>query len=507
MKATKVDKFFAKLEARGEAVTYAQVRLKTGYSEVIPSSGEIDLSTKFSRNITMNNVIVSSPMDTVTESNTAIEMAKWGCLGIIHRGLIPKVQADEVARVKFYLNGLIEKPITIFADDKVSAVLKMIEEKKYSFRSFPVIDKDGHLIGVIAGNDFDFCGDDSVTVGKIMSRDLITAKSGISLKKAYDKMRQRKKKILPLIGKGNRLAGIYVFSDVKRIITGGSPIYNLDSNGNLRVGAAIGVGEEALARAELLVRKKVDVLVIDTAHGDTKFVIDTLKKMKHLYPEIDVVVGNISESDSAARLIKAGVDGLKVGQGPGSICTTRVVAGIGCPQVTAIYNCVKVARQFDIPVCADGGIEYSGDIPIALAAGASSVMLGSLLAGTDESPGDIIMTQDGPVKNYRGMGSLGAMLESRAARERYGQADSKKDKLVPEGVEGVVPYKGKLSDVMFQLTGGLKSGMGYLGARTIRELQAKADFYAISSEGLEESHPHGIKITKIAPNYQQRRRI
>lgn len=498
----KKDLFFQNMEMLGLALSYDDVRLKTNYSNVIPSSEEIDLISKFSRRIQLKCPIVSSPMDRVTESTTAIEMAKLGGLGIIHRGLTPKSQSDEVARVKFYLNGLIEKPITVFSTNRVSEVLKMIEEKNYSFHSFPVLDENGQLVGIVSGNDFDFCSNTNLTIADIMSREVITAPKGICLTEAFSIMCQHKVKVLPLLDQESRLAGLYVFSDVKRIITGGSPIYNLDDRGSLRVGAAIGTGPEAIARAELLVRKKVDVLVIDTAHSDTDTAINTLTELKVQYPEIDIVVGNISEADSAKRLAQAGADGVKVGQGPGSICTTRIVAGIGCPQVTAVYNCAMAVQDFNIPVCADGGIKYSGDIVIAFGAGASSVMLGGLLAGTDESPGKVIMTPNGPVKEYRGMGSLGAMQDSQEARQRYGQVEVKLDKLVPEGVEAVIPYRGKLADVIFQLVGGLKAGMGYVGARTISELEDKADFYRLSGAGLGESHPHGITLTKLPPNYK-----
>lgn len=497
----KKDKFFEKIESLGLALSYGDVRLKTAYSEVAP--GDVNLQSRFSRNVPLNAPLISSPMDMVTEHKMAIALALNGGLGIIHRALKIKDQAKEVSRVKFYLNGLIEKPICVRADETVKSILNLAADKGYAFRSFPVLDGRGKLAGLISGSDLEFCRDRQVKASRIMTKfkNLITAPAGTGLKQAFSLMQKTKKKILPLIDQQNKLAGLYVYSDVKRIVSGGSPAYNLDDRGNLRVGAAVGAGAEALLRAELLVERGADVLVIDTAHGDSRAVFETLKELKKKYPEIDVVAGNVSEAESAERLAKAGADGIKVGQGPGSICTTRVVAGIGCPQVTAVYNCARALRGSGVPVSADGGIEYSGDATVALAAGAASVMLGKMLAGTDEAPGQVFVRNGLPVKHYRGMGSLGAMRESRAARERYVQNETGKDKLVPEGVEAVVPYKGEVAKIIFQILGGVKSGLGYAGAADIAELQAKADFYYISSAGLSESHPHGVTMEKEAPNY------
>ncbi len=499
--ALKKDKFFEKIENLGLALSYGDVRLRTAYAEVGPN--EVKLQSRFSRNVPLNAPLVSSPMDMVTEHKMAIAMALAGGLGIIHRALSPKDQAKEVSRVKFYLNGLIEKPICLQSGETVKSVLKMIEEKGYSFHSFPVLDGRGKLAGLVSGSDLEFCADSRLKVAQVMTKakNLVTAKNGVTLKQAYATMQKTKKKILPLLDKQNKLTGMYVYSDVKRIATGGSPEYNLDDNGNLRVGAAVGVGKEAMERAEQLGERGVDVLVIDTAHGDSRAVLETLKELKHKYPKIDVVAGNVSEAESAERLAKAGADGIKVGQGPGSICTTRVVAGIGCPQVTAVYNCSRALRGSGVAVCADGGIEYSGDITVALAAGADSVMLGKMLSGTDEAPGEVFIRNGMPFKQYRGMGSLGAMQASAAARERYAQAQTGKDKLVPEGIEAIVPYKGEAGKIIFQALGGLRSGLGYTGAANIKELQAKADFYYISAAGLSESHPHGVTMEKEAPNY------
>ena len=497
-----MDGFFEKMERLGLALSYGDVRLKTGYSEIAPA--DCLLETRFSRKVSLKCPIVSSPMDTVTEHAMAIEMAKRGGLGIIHRALSIKNQAQEVGRVTFYLNGMIKKPISVFVDSRMEEVLAMVEERQFSFRSFPVLDREGHLVGLLTGNDFEFCSDMAKTVGEVMATDIITINKELSLNEVFYRMQKNRKKVLPIVGENGQLGGMYIYSDVRRIISGESSGYNIDSNGNLFVGAAVGIGQEALERAEATIRKGANVIVIDTAHGDSKAVYETLKELKHSFPETDVVVGNVSEGSSAKRLAEAGTDGIKVGQGPGSICTTRVVAGIGCPQVTAVYNCAKAVRGMDVPICADGGIEYSGDITIALATGASTVMFGKMLSGTKESPGDIIMRGGVPVKRYRGMGSLGAMEKSKGARERYGQSGENRDKLVPEGVEGVVPYKGEVGKIIFQLLGGLRSGMGYVGGKTIEELQEKADFFRISSAGLGESHPHGITITEEAPNYSTR---
>ena len=401
------ESFFKKMEDLGIALTFDDVRLRTGFSKVMPDN--VNLTSKFSRNITLKIPIVSAAMDTVTEHKMAIELAKLGGIGIIHKNLSPEEQAKEVTRVKYHLNCLIEKPICVLEDEKIVDILKRREEKGYGFTTFPVLNSKEKLVGILTQNDFDFCLDENLPAKKVMTKEVITAPKYTTLDEAYRIMIKEKKKVLPLLTKDEKIAGMYVFSDVKRTKTGSSSHYNVDKNGQLRVGAAIGVGNDAFTRIEKLVPKNVDVVVIDTAHGDSKPVIDTLKKIKKHYPDLDVVVGNISEPGSAKRLIEAGADGIKVGQGSGSICTTRIIAGIGCPQVTALYNCSKVADKYDIPVCADGGIRFSGDITIAIGAGAYSIMLGSLLAGTKEAPGDIVFWNGRQWKNYRGMGSLSAM--------------------------------------------------------------------------------------------------
>jgi IMP dehydrogenase len=497
----KKDSFFKKIEAQGLALTYADVRLKTGYSGVSPSG--VNMESRFSRRVPLKVPIVGAPMDRVTEYKMAIELAKRGGLGIIHTGLSPEKQAAFVTRVKLYLNAVIEKPICVRESDTVGDIEKMREEQGWGFHSFPVVDEKGFLKGVLSGSDFEFCTDTSRKAREVMTATPVTAPAGTDLKTAFRIMLTRKKKFLPLVDKKGKLTGVYVFSDAKRVLVGGgeSARYNVDADGHLRVGAAIGVGEGEVERAELLASRGADVIVLDTAHGDTPRAVKTLKEVKKRLPKVDVVAGNVSEGESAKRLADAGADGVKVGQGPGSICTTRIVAGIGCPQVTAVHNCEKAIRGYGIPLCADGGIRYAGDIPVALGAGADSVMVGMLLAGTDEAPGEKVIMNGITYKDYRGMGSLGAMQASRAARERYRQQDSGKASYFPEGVEGLVPYRGAVGGVFEQLAEGLRRGMGYVGAKDIDELHAKADFHRLSGEGIEESHPHDVAVTQEMPNY------
>jgi len=490
------DKFFERMNFLGLALTFDDVRLETGYSEVMPDN--VNIETRFSRNIPLKIPIVSAAMDTVTEHEMAIELAKLGGLGLIHKGLNAKEQADEVSKVKFHLNGLIEKPICFYENETIEEILNKKAEKGYSFDSFPVLNNSGRLAGILTANDFDFCIHKSRKAKEIMTTELITAGQKTTIKEAYDIMIKRKKKVLPLINDKKEIVGMYTFSDVQRIVQGNSKTYNADENGQLRVAAAIGVYDDAFERLEKLAKEKIDVVVIDSAHGDSKPVIETLKKIKKQY-DIDVVAGNISSAESAERLIKAGADGIKIGQGPGAICTTRIIAGIGTPQLTAIYNCSKVADKYNIPVCGDGGLKYPGDITIAIGGGASSVMLGSMLAGTKEAPGDILFHQGMQYKVYRGMGSLSAMEKYSSSRERYNQG---KDRLIPEGMDGMVPYKGRLEDVLYQYIGGLRRGMGYVGAKNIKELKKKADFVRITEAGKSESHPHDIVITREAPNYK-----
>src|SRR3989344_6799288 len=387
---------------RGLALTFDDVRLKTGYSEVLPDN--VDVSSRFSKNVPLKIPLVSAAMDTVTEYKMAIELAKLGGIGVIHRNLSIEEQAFNVSKVKHHLNGLIEKPICVFEGDSIQSILDKIEDKKFGFKSFPVLNFEGKMVGLITRNDFDFCDNFNCTVKEIMSSDLLTAPENTTIDQAFDIMKKEKKKVLPLLRINGDLAGMYSFSDVKRIKTCAIFSHNLDKKGRLRVAAAVGVGEDALKRVKALVEKEVDAVVIDTAHADTKSVMETLKRIKSEFL-VDVVVGNVSVGESARRLAEAGADGIKVGQGGGSICTTRIIAGIGRPQVSAIYDCSKAVEGYGIPICADGGLRHSGDIPIALAAGAHSVMIGGMLAGTEESPGEIVFFQGRKWKAYRGMGS------------------------------------------------------------------------------------------------------
>jgi IMP dehydrogenase len=494
-----------KAAEEGLALTFNDVRLRTGYSEIMPDLVKVD--SRFSKNVGLKIPIVSAAMDTVTESKMAINLAKLGGIGVIHKNMTIEEQANQVLKVKYHLNGLIDNPVCVNEDDSIQSIKDMRKAKGYSFSSFPVLDKGKNLVGIITGNDFDFCSDFNLKAKEVMTsvKNMLTLSPGTDVKKAYETMQEKKKKAVPLVDGDGKLVGLYIFSDVKRIMTGSSEQYNTDSHGRLRVAAAIGAGGEAILRASALVKANVDVLVIDTAHGDSRPVYETLKEIKKKFPNTDVVVGNVSIGASAERLIKAGADGIKVGQGPGSICTTRIIAGIGRPQVSAVYDCAKVAEEYNIPICADGGLSTSGDITIAIAAGAHCVMLGSMLAGTDEAPGEKIFIQGQPWKSYRGMGSLGAMEIHKGSRERYGQSDTGKAQIVPEGVEGVVPYKGKLRDVIYQYVGGLRRGMGYVGAGTIQELREKGEFDRLTNAGLAESHPHDIKITKDSPNYKESR--
>jgi IMP dehydrogenase len=496
----KCDAFFKEMGRL--ALTYSDVRVQTCYSEVLPK--DAILFSRFSRNIGVNTPIISSPMDTVTEAAMLIAMPENGGLGIVHKNLLAKDQASAVQKAKHRLSAFISDPICVKANQTVKAVLEFITRKGYQFHSFPVLDSSGKVVGVVTSRNFRFAGSaaSAKKISSIMARSVISARDGTDIHKAHEIMMQKQIKILPVFDRQEKLLGIYTLADVERIVNSLSPEYNLAPDGTLRVGAAIGVGDDARERMELLAKARVDVVVIDTAHGNSKGVVEAVKFCKRNYPHIDVVAGNVSEPDGARRLARAGADGIRVGQGPGSICTTRIIAGVGCPQVTAVYKCAKILRGSGVPVCADGGIENSGDISVAIAAGADTVMLGKILAGTTESPGDVI---PGPgntrVKVYRGMGSLSAMKENKASAARYGQAEKPAEKLVPEGVETRVPFKGDVSNILYQLLGGLRAGMGYCGTKTIVDLQMHGDFNQITRAGLEESHPHGIGEFEKTPNY------
>ncbi|MFH1174759.1 MAG: IMP dehydrogenase [archaeon] len=495
------DAFFETLSRIGLAVTYDDVELKTQYSKVMPDA--VSTATRFSRNVNLNIPIVSAAMDTVTEADMAIELAKLGGIGVIHKNLSPEAQAAAVAKVKFHLNGLIEKPISFRETDTIASILAKKQEKRWTFSSFPVLNSTGMLVGILTDNDFDFCTDTTQQARQLMTTQLITSSPDTTIEQAYALMFSAKKKVLPLIDDKGLLAGMYVLSDVKRIMhpAAGIYAYNVDAHGKLRVAAAIGVYDDAFSRAEQLV-KKADVLVIDTAHADSLPVHETFKKLKDMRLGIDIVIGNISEPDSARRLCALGVDGIKIGQGPGGICTTRVIAGIGTPQVTAIYECSTIAKEYGIPLCADGGLKYPGDIAKAIGAGAASVMMGGMLAGTKEAPGRIEFVEGRQWKVYRGMGSIGAMEEHAGSRQRYNQ--SGKEQLIAEGVEGLVPYKGELAEVIAQYVGSFRRSMGYVGAASVEELQLKADFRRVTDAGQKEAHPHEIRITREPPNYSLR---
>jgi IMP dehydrogenase len=474
-------------------LTFDDVLLVPAKSEVLPR--EVDISTLLTQNIKINTPIVSAAMDTVTEANLAIAIAREGGIGFIHRAMSPEKQASEVDKVKKSESGMILDPITILPDAPISDALSLME--RYRISGIPVTEK-GKLIGILTNRDLRFETQFSKKVSRVMTKKrLITAPVGTTLDKAQKILHKYKIEKLPIVGKDNNLKGLITIKDIEKRKK--YPNACKDSVGRLRVGAAIGTGENAIHRAELLVEAGVDVIMIDTAHGHTKSVIATVRTLKKRL-HVDIIAGNIATAEAAEDLIKAGADGIKVGIGPGSICTTRIIAGAGVPQITAIKDCYSVAEKYKVPIIADGGVKYSGDITKALAAGANSVMIGSLFAGTDESPGDIELLQGRSYKVYRGMGSIGAMEQG--SRDRYLQAGIELSKLVPEGVEGRVPYKGPLSQSINQLTGGLRSGMGYCGCRNLVELRKKAKFIQITASGLRESHVHDVIITKEAPNYR-----
>lgn len=476
-----------------EGLTFDDVLLLPAKSNVLPK--DVDVSTNFSRSIRINIPLSSSAMDTVTEAQMAIAIAREGGIGIIHRAMTADRQSLEVDKVKKSESGMIIDPITVSPDAPISEAMELME--RYKISGVPVT-VEGRLVGILTNRDLRFETNFKKTVSEVMTKErLITASEGTDLDMAKELLHKYKIEKLPIVDKDFKLKGLITIKDIEKRKK--YPNACKDSLGRLRVGAAVGVGEDALYRAELLIKAGVDVIVIDTAHGHTKAVIETLKKLKKRV-SVDVVAGNVATAEGALDLIKAGADAIKVGIGPGSICTTRIVAGAGVPQITAIMECYKVAKRFKVPIIADGGIKYSGDITKALAAGADSVMIGSLFAGTDESPGEIVLYQGRSYKVYRGMGSLSVMEQG--ARDRYMQEGIEVSKLVPEGVEGRVPYKGPLSQSVIQLIGGLRSGMGYCGCRNLKELKERSRFIRITNAGLRESHVHDVIITKEAPNYR-----
>jgi IMP dehydrogenase len=477
----------------------------TDHSDVLPA--DVDTTSRLSRRVTLKIPVITSAMDTITEAKMAIAMAEGGGIGSIHRNLQPEDQAKHVARVKHRLNGLIRTPFTLYKNMTVAGHRANQEqrrrEQKNVFDKFPVVAREGstRLVGVVTDNDLDFCIDPNRTIGDFMTplRRVKRAGPGTTIDEAYRIMLENKIKLFPLVD-GTNVCGMYLFSDAKRIRSGVRTMQNTDSDGQLVVCASVGVGDGAMRRAELLAPRRCNVFHIDTAHGDSGNVFDTIRRLKAAYPTIDVIAGNISRGESAKRLVDTGVDGILVGQGPGAICITRIIAGIGVPQVSAIFDCVRAVEDTDVPIIADGGIEYSGDAAVALAIGASCVMVGRYLGGTDETPGEVIHYKGRLVKKIRGMGSLGALRESASSQERYLQTAN--GPLVPEGVEGLVNYQGPVHDVLDQLVGGVRKSMGYLGAKNLTEFRERADLFLVPDS--KESHPHSITISEDAPNYQAR---
>lgn len=478
-----------------EGLTYDDVLLVPAYSEVLPR--ETDVSTYFSRNIKLNIPIVSAAMDTVTEYQLAISLAREGGIGVLHKNMSIEEQAYHVKKVKRSESGMIFDPVTLSEEAVVADAHQLMAENKIG--GIPVVDKENKLVGIVTNRDLRFEKNLKRPIKQIMTlrENIIVAHPGIDLKKAEEILQKHKIEKLPIVDKQNKLVGLITYKDILKIKV--HPNACKDSYGRLRVAAAVGITADTYDRVEALVTAGVDAIVIDTAHAHSKGVIDTVKNVRKKYKDIDIVVGNIATADAALALYKAGADAVKVGIGPGSICTTRVIAGVGVPQLTAVMNVASALKKYNLPIIADGGIRYSGDIVKALAAGAYSVMLGSLFAGTEESPGETIIFEGRKFKAYRGMGSLEAM--QKGSKDRYFQ-DVEDDikKLVPEGISGRVPYKGLLSEVVYQLIGGLRSGMGYCGAKTIKDLQ-KAQFIRITHAGYIESHPHNVVITSEAPNY------
>ncbi len=483
------------MKIKKRALTFEDVLLVPKYSEILPKN--VDVSTKLTKNIKLNTPIVSAAMDTVTEYEAAIAMARMGGIGIIHKNMDIESQVKQVKRVKKSENGMVVDPISFKVSTTLEEAMFLLNE--FHISGAPVIDDHGKLVGICTNRDMRFENDHNITVGSIMTpMPVVTAKVGVSLDEASKILHKHKIEKLPIVDENNVLKGLITIKDIKKRIE--YPDANKDDFGRLRVGAAIGVGQ--YDRAEALVNAGVDVLVLDSAHGHSKGIIDTVKELKKRFA-VDVIAGNIATPEAARDLIAAGADAVKVGIGPGSICTTRIVAGVGVPQISAIMDTAAEAAKHGVPVIADGGIKYSGDIAKAIAAGASSIMIGSLLAGTEESPGETIIYQGRKYKSYRGMGSIGAM--QKGSNDRYFQEGTAADKLVPEGIEGQVPYRGRLSEIIFQLIGGLRSSMGYLGAKDIADYQEKAEFVEITSAGLRESHVHDVFITKEAPNYHESR--
>ncbi len=481
----------------GEALTFDDVLLVPAYSQVLPR--EVDISSQFTTGLRLKAPIVSAAMDTVTEEELAIAIARQGGIGIIHKNMSIERQAEQVRKVKRSESGMIIDPVTLELNARVGDALSLM--KQYSIGGIPIVDKQGHLLGILTNRDLRFEKDPNKPVEEVMTKEgLITAPIGTDLDKARDILQEFKIEKLPVVDDNGKLAGLITYKDLMKVED--YPNSCKDSFGRLVVGAAVGVTHDMMERVDALVKVHVDVICIDTAHGHSQGVLDAVAAVRRKYPELQIVGGNIATAEAAVALVKAGVNGVKVGVGPGSICTTRVVAGVGVPQLTAIYNAWSAIKDSGVPVIGDGGIRYSGDIVKALAAGASTIMAGGLFAGVEEAPGETILYEGRKFKVYRGMGSLGAM--GAGSKDRYFQ-DVEDDikKLVPEGIEGRVPYKGTLEEVMTQYLGGLRAGMGYCGAHNLEELK-KAQFVRISNSGIKESHPHNVTIMREAPNYSSR---
>jgi len=483
----------------GKALTFDDVLLVPAFSQVLPR--DTSLATQFSRNIKLNLPLVSAAMDTVTEARLAIALAQEGGIGIVHKNLSPKQQAAEVSRVKRYESGLLRDPITISSGVRVRDVIEL--SRQHGISGFPVVD-DGKVVGIVSGRDLRFETRLDVPVREIMTprERLITVREGAAVQEAKALMHKHKLERVVVVNEANELKGLFTVKDITK--QSSFPDAARDAQGKLRVGAAVGVGEGTEERVELLARAGVDVIVVDTAHGHSRGVIDRVRWVKQNFPQVDVIGGNIATGAAALALAEAGADAVKVGIGPGSICTTRIVAGVGVPQIMAIDSVATALQGSGVPLIADGGVRYSGDVAKAIAAGASTVMMGGVFAGTEESPGEIVLFQGRSYKSYRGMGSIGAMQQGSA--DRYFQdsngGNPNADKLVPEGIEGRVPYKGSVVAILFQMAGGLRAAMGYCGCATIDEMRSKAEFVEITSAGIRESHVHDVQITKEAPNYR-----
>jgi IMP dehydrogenase len=480
-----------------EALTFDDVLLVPAHSKILPS--ESNVQTRLTRQIDLNIPIISAAMDTVTDSELAIAIAREGGIGIIHKNMTSTEQAAEVDRVKRSESGMILDPITLTPDQPIGEALRVMEHYKIS--GIPLV-KGTQLIGIITNRDLRFEDNLERPISDLMTKDnLITAPEGTTLDHAKQILQKHRIEKLLIVDKKNNLKGLITVKDIQKKAK--YPDACKDTHGRLRVGAAIGVGKTALERAEILIDSKVDVIVIDTAHGHSQSVLDSIKQFKSLFPDISLIAGNVATGEAAKALVECGADGIKVGIGPGSICTTRVVTGVGVPQIYAVMSVSKAVKDSGIPIISDGGIKFTGDIPKAIVAGADSVMIGSLFAGTTESPGETILLDGRRYKQVRGMGSLGAMSEG--SKDRYFQESVvEKEKFVPEGIEGRVPYRGPLSDTIYQMVGGLRSAMGYTGCRSIKDLKDKAKFIKITNAGLTESHPHDVEITKESPNYRMR---